>query len=57
MTLIILRCFKEEGPPLRAALPLSNRGPANGPWRVVSRGLDLGKGKDPAHGCRWTRRL
>jgi len=53
----MLRRRKQEGPPSRAALPLSDRGPANGPWRVVSRGLDLGKGKDPAHGCRRTRRV
>jgi hypothetical protein len=50
------RRLPKEGPPLRAALPLSSRAPAQ-----IRGNADLGAGdplggKDPAHGCRRSRR-
>src|SRR5690349_20308486 len=49
----------EEGLPLRAALPLSSRDPADAVERRsgdASNRVDPHRGKDPAHGCRRSRR-
>src|SRR5204863_9517268 len=51
---------KEEGLPLRAALPLSSRDPAHPVARRVhdaSDRVDPHYGKDPADGCRQSRRM